>query len=52
MERLAKVRLENLTKRFDRIIAVKDVSLEVRDGEFFVIVGPNGCGKTTVLRGV
>lgn len=50
MERLPRVRLENLTKRFGRVTAVKGVSLEVGDGEFFVIVGPNGCGKTTVLR--
>ena len=44
------VRLENLRKGFDGVIAVDNVSLEVVDGEFFVIVGPNGCGKTTILR--
>lgn len=44
------VRLENLTRGFDGVIAVDNVSLEVVDGEFFVIVGPNGCGKTTILR--
>jgi len=47
---LAKVRLEDLTKTFDRITAVKDVSFETNNEEFFVIVGPNGCGKTTILR--
>jgi len=47
---LAGVRLENLTKRFDSILAVNNVSLEVANGEFFVLVGPNGCGKTTILR--
>lgn len=47
---MTRVRLENLTKRFDRVTAVNKVSLEVMDGEFFVIVGPNGCGKTTILR--
>jgi len=44
------VRLENITKRFGRAVAVNGVNLEVGDGEFFVIVGPNGCGKTTLLR--
>lgn len=47
---MASVRLENLTKRFGNVAAVKEVSLDVMDGEFFVIVGPNGCGKTTILR--
>jgi len=47
---LAKVKLEGLTKTFDHILAVKDVSFEANDEEFFVIVGPNGCGKTTILR--
>lgn len=47
---MASVRLENLTKRFDHATVVDQVSFEVEDGEFFVIVGPNGCGKTTILR--
>jgi len=47
---LAKVRLENLTKTFGHVTAVKDVGFETFDEEFFVIVGPNGCGKTTILR--
>jgi len=47
---LAKVRLENLTKTFGHVTAVKGVSFETYDEEFFVIVGPNGCGKTTILR--
>jgi len=47
---LAGVRLENLTKRFDRVTAVNNVSLDVANGEFFVMIGPNGCGKTTILR--
>ncbi len=44
------IRLEHVTKRFKSDVAVDDVSLEVKDGEFMVILGPSGCGKTTSLR--
>ncbi len=47
---MAEVRLRNLSKRFGQTEAVKGIDLEVRDGEFLVLVGPSGCGKTTVLR--
>ena len=47
---MAKVLLRNLTKKFDDVIAVKDVNLEIDDREFVVLVGPSGCGKTTTLR--
>jgi multiple sugar transport system ATP-binding protein len=48
---MASVALEHLDKRFHNgRHAVRDLSLEVRDGEFIVIVGPSGCGKTTTLR--
>jgi multiple sugar transport system ATP-binding protein len=39
-----------VTKLFDGVAAVKELSLEVGDGEFMVLVGPSGCGKTTALR--
>jgi multiple sugar transport system ATP-binding protein len=39
-----------LTKRFDTTTAVDDLTIEVEDGEFLVLVGPSGCGKTTALR--
>ncbi|UCH35288.1 MAG: ABC transporter ATP-binding protein [Armatimonadota bacterium] len=42
--------LERVTKRFGSVVAVDDVSLEVRRGEFVSLVGPSGCGKTTTLR--
>ncbi|MFH2132917.1 MAG: ATP-binding cassette domain-containing protein, partial [bacterium] len=47
---MAKVRIENVFKRFDRQEAVKNFSLQIDDGEFIVLVGPSGCGKTTLLR--
>jgi spermidine/putrescine transport system ATP-binding protein len=42
--------LEGVTKRFGETVAVNDVSLSVRHGEFMSIIGPSGCGKTTTLR--
>jgi multiple sugar transport system ATP-binding protein len=47
---MAGVRLERVTKRFGEVLAVKDFTLDIRDGEFIILVGPSGCGKTTVLR--
>jgi len=44
------VRLEGITKRFDDVVAVDDISLEVPPGSFFALLGPSGCGKTTTLR--
>jgi spermidine/putrescine transport system ATP-binding protein len=46
----ADVRLDRVTKRFDDVIAVDDVSLEIERGSFFAMLGPSGCGKTTTLR--
>ena len=42
--------LQNLEKRFGKFTAVSNVSLSLRQGEFFSLLGPSGCGKTTVLR--
>ncbi|MEM2178521.1 MAG: ABC transporter ATP-binding protein [Candidatus Methanomethylicaceae archaeon] len=47
---MARVKLENLTKRFGNVIAVNRVNLEIKDGEFICLLGPSGCGKTTTLR--
>ncbi len=47
---MARVLLERVTKKFGSTIAVDDVSFEVRDKEFLVLVGPSGCGKSTTLR--
>jgi multiple sugar transport system ATP-binding protein len=47
---MARVVFDRVTKRFDEVIAVDDLNLDIRDGEFLVLVGPSGCGKSTALR--
>jgi multiple sugar transport system ATP-binding protein len=47
---MSKVTLQNITKRFNQVTALKDVSFTVENGEFFVLLGPTGAGKTTTLR--
>ncbi|HKP22076.1 MAG TPA: sn-glycerol-3-phosphate ABC transporter ATP-binding protein UgpC [Thermoleophilaceae bacterium] len=48
---MAEIKLDNVTKRYpDGYEAVRDMSLDIEDGEFLVLVGPSGCGKTTALR--
>ena len=42
--------IQNVTKMFGEFTALKDVSLDIRDNEFFTLLGPSGCGKTTLLR--
>jgi spermidine/putrescine ABC transporter ATP-binding subunit len=42
--------VENVTKTFGAVTAVDDLSLSIRDNEFFALLGPSGCGKTTLLR--
>lgn len=44
------VRLVNVTKKFGKVVAVDNVSLHIRDKEYFSLLGPSGCGKTTLLR--
>ncbi len=47
---MGEVLLEDLTKKFDEVTAVREVNLTIHDGEFVVLLGPSGCGKTTTLR--
>ncbi len=48
---MAAIEFDHVTKRFgEAVVAVDDLSLEVTDGEFMILVGPSGCGKTTALR--
>lgn len=46
--------LKNITRRYvkdnEEFLAVSNVNLEVKDGEFLTFLGPSGCGKTTTLR--
>ena len=47
---MANIVLDKVTKRFGRVTAVNELSLDIRDGEFFCVLGPPGAGKTTTLR--
>ena len=44
------LKLEHISKSFDGVQALKDINLEVKEGEFLTLLGPSGCGKTTMLR--
>ena len=50
------VQIDNVTKIYDEggegVVAVEDLSIDIRRGEFLIFVGPSGCGKTTTLRTV
>jgi multiple sugar transport system ATP-binding protein len=47
---MSRVALSGITKRFDDVVAVDDLTLEIEDQEFLVLLGPSGCGKSTALR--
>ena len=47
---MARLELQSLSKRYGDFFAARDISLDVAEGEFVVLLGPSGCGKTTTLR--
>ncbi len=47
---MAEIKLKNLSRKWGTFTAVKDVTLDIHDGEFLVLLGPSGCGKTTTMR--
>ncbi|MDQ3554290.1 MAG: ATP-binding cassette domain-containing protein, partial [Chloroflexota bacterium] len=47
---MASVTFDQVWKRYGEVVAVRELNLDIRDGEFLVLVGPSGCGKTTSLR--
>lgn len=49
---MARVVLKNVTKRFKEVVAVDNISIDIEDKEFAVLVGPSGCGKSTTLRAI
>ena len=50
MSEQIKVRVEHLTKSFGNLLVLDDISFDVKEGEFLCIVGPTGCGKTTLIN--
>lgn len=44
------IRIEHALKQFGANTVIPDLSLQIREGEFFTLLGPSGCGKTTLLR--
>jgi iron(III) transport system ATP-binding protein len=47
---MAAISIDGVSKRYDGVVAVRDLSLEIQDREFLTLLGPSGCGKTTLLR--
>jgi len=47
---MSSVTYDSVIKRFDEVVAVNNLNLEIKDKEFLVLVGPSGCGKSTALR--
>ncbi len=47
---MARIELRNLMKKYGNLQVLRDINLEIEDGEFIVLVGPSGCGKSTLLR--
>ena len=46
------LKIENLTKYYGKVLAVKDLSLSLNEGEIFGFIGPNGAGKSTTIKSI
>lgn len=44
------IKLDNIEVKFGDFLALSNINLEIKEGEFFTFLGPSGCGKTTTLR--
>ncbi len=44
------LQIKDVSRSFGDVVALDDVSLDIRENEFFALLGPSGCGKTTLLR--
>lgn len=47
---MAHIEIRDVVKRYGSVEVLRDINLEIKDGEFIVLVGPSGCGKSTLLR--
>ena len=47
---MSKISIDGVCRSFGPVQAVRNISLQIEDGEFFTLLGPSGCGKTTLLR--
>ena len=47
---MSHVKLINLTKHFDKVEVLKNINLDIKEGEIVSLLGPSGCGKSTTLK--
>ena len=47
---MVEIKLKNISKTFDNLVALDNISLDIKDQEYFIILGPTGAGKTTLIK--